>query len=96
MVGWKPEKVLTDTKSHSHRCLQPNKPKQCFSEFGTEFPQERSVFLVIFHAWQMYLLLSQEEKVEDVPDEAQVNGRMDGWMVRWLDGWMGKHRGKGT
>lgn len=33
--------------------------------------EERSVFLVIFHAWQMYLLLSQEEKEEDVPDEAQ-------------------------
>jgi hypothetical protein len=51
---------------------------------------------VIFHAWQMYLLLSQEEKEEDVPDEAPVHGRMDGWMVRWLDGWTGKHRRKGT
>lgn len=36
--------------------------------------EEHSVFLVIFHAWQMYLLLSQEEKEEDVPAEASETG----------------------
>eukprot|EP00435_Cladocopium_sp_Y103_P024187 s339_g5.t3 len=36
--------------------------------------EEHSVFLVIFHAWQMYLLLSQEEKEEDVPAEASADG----------------------
>ena len=56
--------------------------KQCLSESGTKLPQEHSVFLVIFHAWQMYLLLSQEEKEEDVPVDAEVHGRLDGWTMK--------------
>ncbi len=32
-------------------------------------PKEHSVFLVIFYAWQMYLLLTEEEKAHDTDDE---------------------------
>ena len=31
------------------------------------------MFLVIFYAWQMYLLLSQEEKDEDPPETATAS-----------------------
>ena len=47
---------------------------------GSKPPQEHSVFLVIFHAWQMYLLLSQEEK-EDAPAEVRMEGEI-GWESR--------------
>ena len=32
--------------------------------------KEHSVFLVIFYAWQMYMLLTEEEKAHDTDDEA--------------------------
>eukprot|EP00434_Breviolum_minutum_P009581 symbB.v1.2.008436.t1/scaffold530.1/size191304/4 len=31
--------------------------------------EEHSVFLVIFYAWQMYMLLTEEEKAHDTDDE---------------------------
>jgi len=33
--------------------------------------EEHSVFLVIFYAWQMYLLLTEEEKAHDTDDEEE-------------------------
>ena len=32
--------------------------------------KEHSVFLVVFYAWQMYMLLTEEEKAHDTDEEA--------------------------
>ena len=39
-------------------------------------PKEHSVFLVIFYAWQMYLLLTEEEKAHDTDDEEAPGRRL--------------------